>query len=67
MNRQQAIALLLQPGLSLLMLTVRTMPIAARAPHPVLMMTLLSALKDHMPQLTRATPPNRDEHFSLLE
>ncbi len=29
MNRQQAIALLLQPGLSLLMLTVRTMPIAA--------------------------------------
>ena len=66
MNRQQAIALLLQPGLSLLMLTVRTMPIAARATHPVLMMTL-SALKDHMPQLTRATPPNRDEHFSLLE
>jgi hypothetical protein len=66
MNRQQAIALLLQPALSLLMLTIRTMPIAARSTHPVLMMTL-SALKDHMPQLSRATSLNRAEHLSLLE
>ena len=27
----------------------------------------LSAFKDHMPQLTRATSLNRPEHFSLLE
>jgi hypothetical protein len=29
-------------------------------------MMTLSALKDHMPQLTRATPLNRAEHFTLL-
>ena len=34
--------------------------------HPVLMMTP-SALKDHMPQLTRATALDRAEHFAMLE
>lgn len=66
MNRQQAIRLLLQPLLSLLVLAIRTMPVAARAPNPVLMMAL-SAFKDHMPQLSCATPLNGAEHFTLLE
>jgi hypothetical protein len=30
-------------------------------------MMTLSALKDHMPQLSRATSLNRAEHLSLLE
>ena len=48
------------------MLTIRTMPIAARATNPVLMMAL-SAFKHHMPQLTCAAALNRAEHFTLLE
>ena len=66
MHRQQAIGLLLQPLLSLLMLAVRTMPVSARSTHPVLMMALM-AFKDHMSQLTRATALNRAEHFALLK
>ena len=66
MNRQQAIGLLLQPPLSLLVLTIRTMPIAARTSDPVLMVAL-TARKDHMPQLARATALNRAEHFALLK
>ena len=42
------------------------MPIAARASDPVLMVAL-TACKDHMPQLARATPLNRAEHFALLK
>ncbi len=42
------------------------MPIAARPSDPVLMVTL-TACKDHMAQLARATALNRAEHFALLK
>ena len=45
---------------------IRTMPIAARATDPVLMVAL-TAREDHMPQLARATALNRAEHFALLK
>ena len=48
------------------MLATRTMPIAARASDPVLMVAL-TACKDHMSQFARATALNRAEHFALLK
>ena len=66
MDRQQTIGLLLQPLLSLLVLAVRTVPIAARTTHPVLTLTAIAG-EDHMPQLTRATTRDGAEHFALLE
>jgi hypothetical protein len=66
MDRQQAIGLLLQPLLSLLVLAVRTMPIAARSSDPVLMVAL-TAFKDHMSQFAGAATLNRAEHSALLE
>lgn len=66
MHRQQAIGLLLQPLLSLLMLAVRTMPVAARSSDPVLMATVMTA-EDDVPQLSRTTASNGTEHLLLLE
>ena len=66
MDRQQAIGLLLEPRLSLFMLAVRTVPIAARASHPVLTLTAVAG-EDDVPQLSGATACDRTEHLALLE
>ena len=66
MDRQQAIGLFLQPCLSLLVLAVRTVPIAARASDPVLMAAVV-AFKDHMTQFARSASLNRTQDFALLK
>ena len=66
MDRQQAIGLLLEPLLSLFMLAVRTVPVAARASHPVLMAAVV-AFKDHMTQFARSTSLNRTQDFALVK
>jgi hypothetical protein len=66
LHRQQAIGLLLQPLLSLLMLARRTVAITTRPSDPVLA-TTAAAFEDHRSKFSRATARDGAEHLPLLQ
>jgi hypothetical protein len=65
MNGQQTFGLFLQPLLSLFVLTIRTVPIAARSSDPVLATTIVALIHDRS-QFARATARENTQHSSHL-
>ena len=61
-TRQQAIGLLLEPGLGLVALAGRAMPVAARAAHGVHLAAVLAAV-EHRPQLAGAAGGDVAQHL----
>ena len=66
MHRQQAVGLLGQPPLGLLVLAAGTMPVAARTSHPVPVTAAATAV-DQVSQQSTSASPDRVTDFALLK
>ncbi len=65
LHRKQFAGLLGEPGLSLLLLAVRTMPIAAGATDPVTGLARLAAIH-HVAKLTRFATRDQSQHLAVM-